>query len=316
MIKNRKFKIILSIILFSIFYFLFSTFPVYAAELFFEPKSQEVRMGQQFQVDLFLDAKDEKINAIEGKIVFPKNLLVVKEILEGNSIINLWVEKPYLKDNEIIFSGIIPGGFKGVLSPYYKGYKPGKILSLIFQAIANGEGLITLKDTRVLLNDGLGTPTQSNISPFQFRITPEAPYIMGILPIKDPDPPEPFELTIAQDPNVFEGRWFLVFATQDKGSGISHYEVMERREFKILGLELKRGEWKMGDSPYLLKDQKLKSYIYVKAIDKAGNERIATLLPQKALLWYENYMMWAIIILGIIISYLILEIKKKVESRK
>ena len=30
-----------------------------------------------------------------------------------------------------------------------------------------------------------------------------------------------------KDPNVFDGKWFLVFAALDKGSGIDHYEVME-----------------------------------------------------------------------------------------
>ena len=40
--------------------------------------------------------------------------------------------------------------------------------------------------------------------------------------------------------------------------------------------------WIVTPSPYELKDQSLNSIIRVKAIDKAGNEHIATLIPDEA----------------------------------
>jgi len=43
----------------------------------------------------------------------------------------------------------------------------------------------------------------------------------------------------------------------------------------------------------------------VKAIDKAGNERIVKINPQNPLGWYENYENWLIIVLGLIIAYAI-----------
>ena len=316
---NSRFYFLLSIffsvLLLSTFYFLFSLTPVLAAELKFDSQMQEFGVDQMFQADLFLDAQNEEINAIEGKVIFPKDLLEIKEILEGSSIINFWVEKPRLENNEIIFSGIIPGGFKGVLSPYYEGARPGKILSLILKTKTIGEDVIDLKDTRVLLNDGFGTPVQASVLPFQFKITSEAPHIMGLLPIKDPEPPEPFEPVITQDPNVFNNQWFLVFATQDKGSGISHYEIQENRRQKI-----ENRKWITAESPYVLKDQKLKSYIYIKAVDKAGNEKLATLPPRYPLAWYENYFVWVKIIIGIIlaivIGYILRKRLKNLESRK
>ena len=42
------------------------------------------------------------------------------------------------------------------------------------------------------------------------------------------------------------------------------------------------------ESPYLLKNQKLNKNIFIKAVDKNGNERVAVLLPQKPLPWYEK----------------------------
>jgi len=71
------------------------------------------------------------------------------------------------------------------------------------------------------------------------------------------------------------------------------------------------------ESPYLLKDQKLKSFIYVKAVDKAGNERIATLAPRYPLKWYEKWENWIIIIIVTFILYLLWKvIKSKIKYQK
>jgi len=59
-----------------------------------------------------------------------------------------------------------------------------------------------------------------------------------------------------------DGKYFLVFSTQDKGSGVDHYEVREGRF----------GGFSEVSSPYILKYQSLDKKIFVKAIDKFGNE--------------------------------------------
>jgi len=96
----------------------------------------------------------------------------------------------------------------------------------------------------------------------------------------DSTPPEDFKPKIGRDPAVFEGKYFLSFATTDKTSGIDHYEVLEQKRTLV------RGE-KAAESPYLLKDQSLKSKILVKAVDKAGNERISEIIPPKKPFPYE-----------------------------
>ena len=280
-----------------------------AAELNLTSDIKEFGISQQFQVDLMLDTEGEIINAIEGEVVFSKELLEIKEIRDGDSIINLWVERPSIRPTgRVIFSGIIPTGFAGVLSPYYEGYRPGKIFSLIFISKSEGEEVIDLKNGKVLLHDGLGTPAQLTVLSFKIKISREIALTPTPSVIEDSFPPESFKLEIAKDPSIFEGKWFLVFATQDKGSGIDHYEILEKGQRgsfqELIGLIWKK-KWQKGESSTLLEDQNLKSHIYVKAIDKAGNERIATLPPQNLLKWYEKYWVWGIIILGVIIAYVI-----------
>lgn len=281
---NSKSKIQNYFIAFLAFVILFSAAPVFAAEIFFETESSEIKLDDQFEVGVFLNTENEDINAIEGKIIFPADILELKEIKDGNSIINFWVERPKAKNGEILFSGIIPGGYFS---------KKGLIFSAVFQSIQEGQRLIEIRDAKVLLNDGKGTPTETTIFNFQFNINDVGRRNISDVRrpgIGDKEPPETFKPEIAQNSDMFNGQWFLVFATQDKGHGIDYYAVRETD-----------AKWQMAESPYVLKDQKLRSFVYVKAVDKAGNERIVVVEPRYPMRWYENWRIWVIIILGIVI---------------
>jgi membrane protein YdbS with pleckstrin-like domain len=69
--------------------------------------------------------------------------------------------------------------------------------------------------------------------------------------------------------------------------------------------------------PYVLKDQTLKSIIRVKAVDKAGNERIVSLQPQSAikLKWYKNWNNWVIVAVVFSILYLVYRVLYLVYRR-
>lgn len=264
---KNKLKII---ILFFVFYFLFFL-QAMAAKLELVSSISEIGVGQQFQIDLMLDTEGEEINAVEGKISFPGNLLELREIRDGNSVVNFWIERPKIKQADAInFSGITPGGYKGT-----KGF----IFSAVFEAKKEGSGAIEIRDVKVLLNDGQGTPAKTTISNFSAYVKTSADKqfpISNQIP-KDTYPPELFIPEIASDQNIFDGKWFLVFATQDKGSGIDHYKVCERIKTKCA----------IAESPYVLQNQNLDRKVFVKAIDKNGNERIVV-LPPKFPPWYQK----------------------------
>jgi len=284
-----------------------------AAELNLISQTQEIAIGQQFQVDVILNTEGEEINAIEGKIVFPDELLEVKEIRDGNSIVNFWIERPLVlrqtdakperkTDADIVFSGIVPGGYNG---------SQGLIFSVILQAKKEGRGRVEIQEAKTLLNDGKGTEAKLKIFNFQFSIFKEAAAVQPLAPeIRDLEPPETFMPEIASDPTIFDGKYFLVFATQDKGSGIDYYALRETRRKIERETDAK---WVIAESPYLLKDQKLRSYIYVKAVDKVGNERVVVVEPRYPLKWYEKWENWIIIVL---LATLIFYILRKVLWQK
>ncbi len=270
-----KFKIIILIAV-----FLVPISSVFAAEVFFEVESPQIKMGDEFEVNLFINTEEEDINAIEGNIIFPEKLLKLKEIRDGNSIINFWNERPKIGSNNILFSGIIPGGYFD---------KRGLIFSVIFESIQEGAGSIKITNTKALLNDGKGTETKTTISDFQFVVSQYAPASqLKTIEKKDIDVPEEFNVTITKDPTIFNGKYFLVFATQDKGSGINYYEVCEERRTCV-----------RAESPYLLQNQNPNEEILVKAVDNNGNERVVRLNTL-----YKNYLFYVIITIGIILIFL------------
>lgn len=237
---------------------------VAAAILFTEPPRLEALPGQTFQVDLYLDTQLDSINALEGRLVFPPESLTLKEVRDGNSIINFWVERPTNNQEPVQFSGIIPGGYT---------FPRGLVLSLIFEAKGTGEGAIGLESARTLLNDGKGTAAALSSASTLFRISSTTSNAIPPAPgIQDTDAPEPFTPELAHDASSFGGKWFLSFATQDKGSGIDHFEIRETTWWGD-------GSWVVGASPYVLQRQDPGRKIFVKAVDRAGNERTQSTNP-------------------------------------
>ncbi len=217
-----------------------------------------VFQGEEYEVEVRIDTAGELVNALSGTVLFPTSLFELKEINDGNSQINLWLERPKLANpGEIQFSGITPGGLIG---------NDLLLFTFVLRANASGEGIIKIGDIQMLRNDGEGTHIVSQVESLPVTVTTDPRDKRELNVVVDNTPPESFVPIIASDPNIFNGKKFLIFFTQDKGSGIDHYEVKE-------------GFWAKyatAVSPHELHDQKGKKKIYVKAVDRSGNERVAT----------------------------------------
>jgi hypothetical protein len=266
----------------------------FAADISFATDKNIFATNEDFLVQVFLDTKDTTINAVAGTVVFLPNFLELKEIRDGNSSINFWIEKPHMiKDGQIAFSGITTGGFSG----------PKKLLfEMVLEAKKIGSGSISFDNMQVLQNDGLGTKIPVKENQFSFTISKEGNGSLSEdLTVKDTRPPENFIPFVARDLTLFEGKYFLAFSATDKGSGIDHYEVRESPWF-LFGIW--GGEYIKTESPYLLKDQTLKSKIYVIAVDKNGNEKTEELTAQNK---FVPFLQGLIIVIILILCILILK---------
>ena len=271
------------IIIVSLISFFFAR-DVLAGQLFFEAPNTEIKLNGLWEVSLWLDTAGEQINAIEGILNFPVDKLELKDIKTGNSLVNFWVEEPSLiSSGQIQFSGIVPGGYSG----------KAQIFKVIFQTKSEGAGTLDIKDARLLLNDGLGTATDFSSQSFSFAISKEATATeVVVVDLTDTEAPETFTPIITKIPEIAGDNYILIFSTQDKGTGIDHYEIKEGYRLSVEAM-----------SPYILKNQKLDKEIVVKAIDRAGNERKVVIAPLYPAKWYENYWIFAIIISVLIIYF-------------
>jgi hypothetical protein len=330
--QNLKLQIKIKIFCFLavIFSFFFSVFNFCQATiLYLEPPQGEYHSGDTFIVEIRIDTEGECINVVEANLSFSKDILEAVDFSQGESILTLWVKTPTIEKNrgEISFIGGIPVNYCGRI-PGDPG--PSNLLGKIIFKVPGlvvsetKEGMAELKfldSSQVLLSDKLGTKAKLTTRGAAFKILSEPGILkdewreaMG----RDNIQPEPFEIEIHQDPLILEGKYFIIFSTTDKQTGIDHYEILEtrlqsfHRLLPLFGGPLnKRQEiWKRGESPYLLEDQSLKSIIKVKAVDKTGNERIAEYLPSVKPKLFP-YWIIILILVGTIVTYWIITKPKR-----
>lgn len=284
---------------------------VMAAVLLLEAEQTEYQVGDIFMVDVVLDSQGDYINAVEAKIKFNQEVLQAENFSQGNSVLTLIVEQPNISNKEgiISFSGGTPNGFEG---------KNGLLGRVVFKAKSAGRAKIEfLSSSRALLNDGMGNKADLKFSGLNFKINPfsdteERQAIDDWQKFIEQDiaSPESFKIYLNQDPDVYGGQYYIIFYATDKQTGVSYYEVKEGD-----------GDWQEAKSPYLLQDQTLSQKIYVKAADKAGNERIEIMPPKfyPAFSIMKKMLAWnKIIIIAwlMILCYILIKLVRLAKQRK
>ncbi len=273
---------------------LFTAQQAHAAFLYFDVSEPVFGTNAEVTLPLMLNTEGEAVNALEVAFRVPSELSFV-DAMTGSSVVPTWVELPHTENNVVTFSGIIPGGFDGVIDPFKGEAKlPGLVAYITFKTSAR-EGISNLvgeRGTRAYSNDGSGTELPLAFTPFTFTIKKGAVFASPIA--KDETPPLPFEVELAQDPNIFDGNYFIAFVAQDKESGISYYEVKEGAN-----------DFVKATSPYELTRQTLGVPIVVKAVDKAGNIRLATIEPGASLPSGKATSYILYIALGVLVLFII-----------
>ncbi len=246
-----------------------------AATLSLTTSQASAGIGERFIVSIILNTEND-INAVEAALNIPFGF-ELENTSDGNTIVNLWVERPrYDRETRILtFSGIIPGGFSGT----------GQLLTFTLKAEIPGPVTLSFirARTTVYRNSPDGVEESSILRPLILDIGAEA--ISAAAPVADTEPPEAFTPVVTRNPQLYEGAWTLLFATQDKGSGIAYYEVSESSMRMAHPDKL---AWTKAESPYLLSDQTPARYIYARAVDRQGNIRTELYAQPRPFSWLNG----------------------------
>ncbi len=247
-----------------------------------------VAQNQTVLVSVSLDTQGEDANAVQAEVTFPPNLFAFKKISDGTSAVSLWITPPKESSPGLIdLAGIMPGGFTG---------SNGPLFSFELQPLGVGSGTIQVASATVLANDGLGSPLSVALGSISVNVGAASSTSVPSAPQADYTSPNPFTPQIASDPNIFNGKYFLVFSATDNESGIDHYEVLEVPSGSS---EQPFSSWHGATSPYLLTDQNLSSDIYVRAVDHNGNFIVVKVPARHPFARWNGWGLFIAIVLGI-----------------
>lgn len=271
---------------------LFAPSAASAATISLRATPTNVGVGDTVRVDVLLDSAIPT-NAFSGTMSYSKTTLEPIAVSDGNSIVNMWITHPTVPVNGsvISFAGITPGGFFG---------SDGLLFSVLFRAKAAGTADISLGNIEILRNDGEGGKEPTTAKPFYLSIG--AKPFGGYAEPADTTPPESFTAELGNDPQLFGGRFYIIFTAVDKGSGVDHYAVAESRVPRFFQ-SLFPLSWRETASPAMLTDQSRDSIVYVKAVDRAGNGRLSIYPPRHLLTAYEKVMLLVILVVVVLLYW-------------
>lgn len=138
----------------------------HAASLSLSPKQTTIAENTTIPITLLLDSSGVAVNAVEGVLHYPEDLLDIVSVNTGGSFITLWTEEPNI-DREagtVQFSGGTPNGGVAVDAP---------LLMLMVRAKHRGTANITINASAsgVYRNDGAGTRLQPDMHDAGIEIT-------------------------------------------------------------------------------------------------------------------------------------------------
>ena len=121
-----------------------------AADMHIEPTEGMVILSDTFLVSIVVEAS-EPTNVFSGRVEFNNQVLAVESIDYNTSLADLWAIEPWYENGAgtVTFAGgtTRAGGFTG----------QDTLITITFQSISEGEGILSLKEARILRHDGLGT---------------------------------------------------------------------------------------------------------------------------------------------------------------
>jgi hypothetical protein len=176
---------------------------------------------------------------------------------------------------------------------------------MIVLAKAVGSIIIAPQKISVYANDGKGTLVPVQVKSLSVAVSSNKAGASttddwASIVSTDTTPPEPFAITIGQDPSILSGERYAFFNAVDDQTGIDHYDVIENG-----------GPVVRSDSMYVLQKQSGDVTLNVTAYDKAGNKRTVIYNGQQL----RKGISWEIIVISAIVLIILYLCYRKIRPR-
>ncbi len=155
-------------------------------EITLSPRSGSFVEGSTFDVPILLNTNGVNINSLEVRLNFDKNKLEIVRPTGSESIIGVWIEPPRFdnKNGNASYVGVVTNGITT---------NSGLIGTVTFKAKSSGRAVVYIgSDSKVLINDGLGTEIESEFGRAEYSILVK--------------PPE--GVRVYSDTHPFQGQWY------------------------------------------------------------------------------------------------------------
>lgn len=264
-------------------------------------------------IDVMLDTAGESLNAVSGSLAFPASLLSLDSSDTSHSLVNTWIVTPHEESaGLVVWSGITPGGFSGVRSPFYQGERPGRLFQLEFSVRQPGMATLSPQELVALLNDGQGTATSVSTAPLDVLLAEVSqPSVITGTPASPADvvPADPAWAAITRSPLVADDRWYLSLDPDTNAVSVSSIEVAETSQGDPATVDPL--SWHAVTDPYLLQDQSRSKYVHVRFTASSRTQYVLTLSPVHSTSRPLLYAAVAVVISLLVLVFVLLHLKIK-----
>ncbi|HUX36012.1 MAG TPA: cohesin domain-containing protein [Candidatus Paceibacterota bacterium] len=121
----------------------------HAANLFLTADNQQPAVGGTVNVNVRISSSDQTVNAAQGVLYYPKDILEVSQIIRTDSIFDIWLSQPTVNTStgEISFLGGGTNAFSGTSL---------QVFTVSFKVRGTGSGVIGFRSSEVTAGDGTG----------------------------------------------------------------------------------------------------------------------------------------------------------------
>lgn len=121
----------------------------HAADIFLTTDKQQPAVGDMVNVNVRILSSNQTVNAAQGTLYYPRDILEVRQIIRTDSIFDIWLSQPTVNTStgEISFLGGGTNAFSG---------SSLQVFTVSFRARGTGSGTIGFRNAEVTAGDGTG----------------------------------------------------------------------------------------------------------------------------------------------------------------